>query len=283
MGKLQITDHDRGSAGLTYVYPVLSRRSGGLSIGINLNPNNACNWRCVYCQVPNLSRGSAPEIDVRRLENELRGMLASARSGEFYDLYGLDAEQRVIRDIAISGNGEPTSSRELPEVIAVIGNLCAEFDLLGRIKLVLITNGGLVHKPAVQTGLARWSALGGEVWFKFDSGTAEGIRRINRIHLTPETALRRLGLCAARCCTWVQTCVFALDGIPPSEREQQAYLDCLRQLQPRGIVIQGVLLYGLARPSMQPEAPRLSALPADWLNDLAGRIELLDIRARVNP
>ena len=48
---LTTTDHDRGSAGLTYVYPVISRRSGGLSIGINLNPNNACNWRCIYCQL----------------------------------------------------------------------------------------------------------------------------------------------------------------------------------------------------------------------------------------
>ena len=50
--------HDRDVAGLTYVYPVVSRRAGGVSVGINLSPNNACNWRCVYCQVPNLQRGA---------------------------------------------------------------------------------------------------------------------------------------------------------------------------------------------------------------------------------
>lgn len=34
--KLEVTNHSRDSAGLTYVYPVLSRRAGGVSIGINL-------------------------------------------------------------------------------------------------------------------------------------------------------------------------------------------------------------------------------------------------------
>jgi wyosine [tRNA(Phe)-imidazoG37] synthetase (radical SAM superfamily) len=57
-GRLTVADHDRGSAGLTYVYPVVSRRAGGVSVGINLNVNNACNWRCIYCQVPGLTRGA---------------------------------------------------------------------------------------------------------------------------------------------------------------------------------------------------------------------------------
>ena len=43
--RLRVDDHDRDSAGLTYVYPVISRRAGGVSVGINLNPNNACNWQ----------------------------------------------------------------------------------------------------------------------------------------------------------------------------------------------------------------------------------------------
>ena len=42
---LSVSDHDRNSAGLTYVYPVISRRAGGVSVGVNLNVNNACNWR----------------------------------------------------------------------------------------------------------------------------------------------------------------------------------------------------------------------------------------------
>ncbi len=64
--RLTILDHSRDSAGLIYVYPVISRRAGGISVGINLNVNNACNWRCIYCQVPGLSRGAPPPVDLPR-------------------------------------------------------------------------------------------------------------------------------------------------------------------------------------------------------------------------
>ena len=43
--------HDRAWRANRYVYPVVSRRSRGLSIGVNLNPDKACNFDCVYCQV----------------------------------------------------------------------------------------------------------------------------------------------------------------------------------------------------------------------------------------
>ena len=109
--RLNTTDHSRDSAGLTYVYPVISRRAGGVSIGINLNPNNACNWRCVYCQVPDLKRGSAPRIDLNTLERELRSFLHELVDGDFMQKH-VPPEVRKIHDIAISGNGEPTSAKE---------------------------------------------------------------------------------------------------------------------------------------------------------------------------
>jgi wyosine [tRNA(Phe)-imidazoG37] synthetase (radical SAM superfamily) len=282
MPRLTTTNHSRDSAGLTYVYPVISRRSGGLSIGVNLNPNNACNWRCVYCQVPNLTRGAAPDIDLDLLEEELRHLLDDALHGDFFERYQLPDEQRIIRDIAISGNGEPTSCREFDAVVGVIGQLCAEFDLFGAIKLVLITNGSLMHKPEVQRGVAHWSELGGEVWFKVDSATAEGLRRINNVNLSPETVRRHLEICARLCPTWIQTCLFAFDGAPPSEAEQQAYLEFLAELKARGIPVEGMLLYGLARPSMQAEAERLSALPGGWLEAMGRRIEAAGWRVRVS-
>ena len=80
---LGVEDHDRGAAGLEYVYPVVSRRARGVSVGVNLNPNDACNWRCVYCQVPGLVRGAAPEIDLARLEHELRGLLLEIARGDW--------------------------------------------------------------------------------------------------------------------------------------------------------------------------------------------------------
>ena len=43
--------HDRAAIGRRFVYVVRSRRSGGLSVGINLDPQQTCNFDCVYCEV----------------------------------------------------------------------------------------------------------------------------------------------------------------------------------------------------------------------------------------
>ncbi|MBS1137513.1 MAG: radical domain protein, partial [Proteobacteria bacterium] len=122
---LDTRDHNRESAGLTYVYPVISRRAGGVSVGINLNPNNACNWRCIYCQVPNLRRGSAPPIDLDLLGRELRGFLREALTGDFMRRSVPEDSRRVV-DIAISGNGEPTSAREFAQVIELVATVREE-------------------------------------------------------------------------------------------------------------------------------------------------------------
>ena len=79
-GRLSVVDHDREAAGLTYVYPVVSRRARGVSIGVNLNVNNACNWQCIYCQVPDLRRGGPPAVDLDRLREELTSFLRWASS-----------------------------------------------------------------------------------------------------------------------------------------------------------------------------------------------------------
>ena len=275
-------NHDRDSAGMTYVYPVVSRRAGGVSVGINLNPNNACNWACIYCQVPELQRGTAPDIDLARLETELRTMLADILHGDFMQTRVPEGARR-LNDIALSGNGEPTSARSFPQVIELIGRVMADLDLVDRIKLVLITNGSLADRPRVQDGLGKMAALNGEVWFKFDSATAAGMRAINQTRIAPEKQLERLAAAARLCPTWLQTCMFALDGAPPSEAEQAAYLDAVTRIRRGQIPVQGVLLYGLARPSMQPQAGRLSALPTAWLEAFAGKIRAAGLPVKVSP
>jgi wyosine [tRNA(Phe)-imidazoG37] synthetase (radical SAM superfamily) len=274
-------DHSRDSVGMTYVYPVISRRAGGVSVGINLNPNNACNWRCVYCQVPKLVRGAAPRIDLALLEFELTAFLQQLLHGDFMATRVPDGARR-LNDIAISGNGEPTSAREFAEVVGLIGRVMARFELVGSIKLVLITNGSLLDKPYVQDGVRRMAALNGEVWFKLDSATSAGLHAINNTELSPARQFEHLKIAASLCPTWLQTCVFELDGDAPSEAEQQAYLALLAKAQAEAVPLQGVLLYGLARPSLQPEAPRLRALPADWLEAFAARIRVLGIVVKVS-
>jgi wyosine [tRNA(Phe)-imidazoG37] synthetase (radical SAM superfamily) len=277
---LTASNHDRDNAQMAYVYPVVSRRAAGVSVGVNLNPNSACNWACVYCQVPDLTRGTAPDIDLAQLEAELRAMLTRILYGDFMQTR-VPAVVRRLNDIAVSGNGEPTSSKAFPQVIDLIGRVMADFNLVGRIKLVLITNGSLIDRPRVQAGLRKMAALNGEVWFKFDSATASGMRIINQTRISPDKQFERLGKAARLCPTWLQTCVFALDGAPPSEREQGAYLDAVARIRLQQIPVQGVLLYGLARPSMQPQASRLSPLPAEWLNDFAENIRTAGLPVKV--
>src|SRR5574343_1719680 len=116
---LTTDDHSRDSAGLLYVYPVVSRRAGGVSIGINLNPNNACNWACLYCQVENLTRGGPPPIDLDRLECELDAFLQDVLTGDFMQR-AVPPEARRLMDVAFSGNGEPTSAPEFAEAMVLV-------------------------------------------------------------------------------------------------------------------------------------------------------------------
>ncbi len=279
--RLSTSDHDRDAAGLTYVYPVVSRRARGVSIGINLNPNDACNFRCVYCQVPGLGYGNAPELHPLLLERQLADFLDQALAGDWMERF-VPEGSRVLRDIAFSGNGEPTSSEQLPEVVAIVGRLLAQRGQLGKLKLVLITNGSLVHRGHVRRALELFAPLAGEVWFKLDSATSEGQARINSYKGGLERVRTNLRLAASLCPTWIQTCVFDWNG-PPSAAERAAYLAFLSAERAAGTPLSGVLLYGLARESHQPEAPELSPLPAEWLEALAEEIRALGLEVRVSP
>lgn len=276
---LKTEDHSRDSAAMRYVYPVISRRAGGVSVGINLNPNNACNWRCIYCQVPELRRGGPPPIDLALLERELNEFLRQAESGDFMATR-VPIGARQLVDVAFSGNGEPTSAAEFAAAVAVVEKVLAMHGLAGAVIIRLITNGSLLDRKGVQEGIARIGRAGGEVWFKLDAGTAVGLARINGTRARPERVARRLAGCAALAPTWVQTCLFRLDGELPEESETQAYLALLGPLAP---ALAGVHLYSLARPSLQREAPRLGRMEAVSLEKIAQRIRQLGLTVRVNP
>lgn len=278
-GHLTPANHNRDVVGMRYIYPVVSRRAGGVSVGINLNVNNACNWRCIYCNVPELTRGSPPPIELDVLEQELRTFLNDVLHGDFMQQHVHEAD-RQLKDIAFSGNGEPTSAKEFPQVLELVEKVLKEYGLLGNIKVRLITNGSLMDKPAVLDSMRHLAQCNGEVWFKVDAGTKEGIARINDVTLNPQSHIQRLVSCAKACPTFIQTCMFGLDGNPPAEADIAAYLALISQVKE---VIHGVHLYGLARQSLQPEASRLTRLSAEWLEAMAERIRQLGIKVYVSP
>ena len=277
---LTIEDHRRDSAGLRYVYPVISRRAGGVSIGINLNVNNACNWACVYCQVENLTRGGPPSIDLELLERELESFLGDALHGDFLSREA-PADARRLMDIAFSGNGEPTSATEFPEAVRAVRRVLERHGLAGKLPVRLITNGSLLHRPGVRDGIRMLGELGGEVWFKIDRATATEVETINGVPMDAGKIRGNLSRCAGLATTWVQTCWFALDGVVPDAAARDAYCALLAPVAPR---LAGVHLYGLARPPMQPAAPRLQRLDAAELEKFAAEIrEKTGIRVSVSP
>jgi len=273
-------DHNRDVTGMTYIYPVVSRRAQGVSVGINLNVNNACNWRCIYCQVPNLTRGGPPAIDLAQLKQELNSMMQALLHGDFMQRYVAESDRRLM-DIAFSGNGEPTTCKQFGEVLDIVAEVMQQYDLIQQdVKVRLITNGSQMDKVEVQAWMKKLALINGEVWFKIDAGNRAGFARINDIQMTPEAHIKRLKTCAALCPTLVQTCMFALDEIAPSEADIADYLALIKQVSSE---IKGVHLYSVARPSYQPEAPRLGRLDEAWLNQMAERIGTLAIPVYVNP
>lgn len=277
--RLSVADHSRDSAGMSYVYPVVSRRAGGVSIGINLNTNNACNWRCIYCQVPGLVRGAAPEVDLTVLAAELDSMLESVVQGDFMTARVPVALRKLV-DIAFSGNGEPTSSRQFAAAVELVIAALGKWHLRESVPVRVITNGSWMDRASVQAAIARIGASGGEIWFKVDAVTESTSKAINGVKLDRTILARRLTACARHCPTWVQTCLFNVDGLPLSDSDQSELVQFLGE---HSGVIRGVHLYSLARTPALPGSERLSPANEAYMNEVARRVQEKGLTVTVSP
>lgn len=276
MSVLTIHDHTRCFANYTYVYPVVSRRSNGVSLGINLNVNNACNWRCIYCQVDNLQRGKPVSIDLLKLEFELDEMLNWIINGDFVDKFAPPHLQR-FNDICLSGNGESTLSKDFASVVGIIANLRLKYKLTTCVKTILITNGSEMDKSHVQDGVGLLSKLNGEIWFKIDTVTTLGIEKVNQVHLTLESIRRRLLLSSSCCKTYVQTCYFRVSGVDPHVDEIDAYINFICSVKGK---IAGVLLYSTARNPALAEGMEISSVNENFLRNIVLRLKNKGIQAQ---
>src|SRR5262245_3641849 len=171
-------DHARLFDENRFVYPVLSRRSGGISIGVNLNPDKICNFDCIYCQVDRRSQSETRFVETTALIDELRTTLDLVTSGQIYEspkFREVPAYLRRLNDIAFSGDGEPTTYKNFDEIIAACAEVKRQTEFRisdcglrienqapksairnpqSEIKMVLITNASMFHRPHVERGLA---------------------------------------------------------------------------------------------------------------------------------
>lgn len=276
MSKLTFTDHSRKFNDLTYIYPVLSRRSQGVSLGINLNVNNACNWRCIYCQVENLVRGKPENIDLKKLELELDYMLNKIVNEDFIKIVEPEALQR-FNDISISGNGESTLSKQFLKVVEIIAKLRQKYNLENKVKTILITNGSEIERKDILLALQTLNLNNGEIWFKVDCISEIAMQRINQVNLSLESVIKRLRLAADICKTYIQTCLFKTNIEDPDKNEIELYLDFLSQVKNN---IAGVLLYSIARPPALIEGQGLSKVSEQYLENIALRIAKMGINVK---
>jgi wyosine [tRNA(Phe)-imidazoG37] synthetase (radical SAM superfamily) len=266
--------HSRDFIDFEYVYPVVSRRSRGVSVGINLNLNNTCNWRCVYCQVDNLVRGMPTTVNIDLLHEELRRLIVWILHGDFYETYVSQEHLRRLNDICISGNGEPTLSMQLQEVVEVIKSLRTEFNL-EDIKSILITNGSRIYRNDVQASISQLSTCNGEVWFKIDASNSDSAKFVNQVNINMNHVVESASMISGICKTYIQTCLFYVD------KKLQFDIEAYKTLLSRINGVAGIQLYTVAR---EPKASKLNitSVSADDLQSIADSIrQTVDLKVEV--
>ena len=240
--------HPRRFEDFQYVYPVLSRRSHGISIGINTNPDKVCNFDCIYCQVDRTVPSAIQDFNLAVAEEELRAMLEIVKSGELAHHPPFDsvpADKLRLNDIALSGDAEPTT---LP-------NFSATIEMIARVKpsgtkIVLITDAGGLDRADVKRGLEIMDANNGEVWAKLDAGTEEYFQLINRTKIPFSRILKNIAACAKERPIVIQSLFMNAHGVGPGDGEIAAYCQVLRDVVAAGGRIQLVQVYTIARKPM---------------------------------
>lgn len=259
--KIGPVENHRGREGGALVYPVLSRRSGGLSIGINLFPDRKlCSFDCPYCEV--FPFETEEEFSPEIMAEDLCAVIK--RSIE---------QNIIIKDICFSGNGEPTMSPYFPEALVKAAAIRDEY--APGAALVLITNGtGLLNAASFE--LLKNAATGKEalkIWLKLDAGTPEWYEKIDRSRISYNDLTGKIKEFVHCAPVTIQTMLCAIDGKgPPPEEEQawEALVMDLVKVSGEGKGIMSFQLYGKARPA--PEDPLAESLPTAYLDTRAGSL-----------
>jgi len=273
--------HSREFTANRYVYPVLSRRAGGISIGVNLNPDKFCNFRCIYCQIDRTEPGETDAVDLATLADELDRMLELVASGDLFRgarFRNTPLPLRRLNDIALSGNGEPTACRNFDEAV----DACAEVRRrrkLDDVKLVLITNATRFHESRVRRALETLDANNGEIWAKLDAGTEDYYRLVDRSPVPWRRILDNLRETAIARPIVIQSLFLRVYGQSPPPAELEAYCDRLREITAAGGRIKLVQVHTIARRPAEAWATALSDAEVDAIAEAVRRRTELPVAA----
>jgi len=244
-----------------YVYAVLSRRAGGVSIGVNLSPHKGCNFDCSYCQVDRRTPATVKTVELPILRDEIAAAFAAAKTGALYDeprFAGTPKEMLVLADVAFAGDGEPTNEPWFPESARVV---VEEKERAGfaALPVRVISNATVFHKPKVAETLRYLDAHALDVWAKLDAGTEAYYRFVDRTDVPFQRVLDNLLSCGRERPTTIQSLFARHHGAAPSREEIAAYADRLRALREGGARIPWVQIHTVSRPPaesfVQPLTP----------------------------
>jgi len=272
------TLHSRSWQANRYVYPVISRRSRGLSIGVNLNPDKVCNFDCIYCCVDRTVTPTVREVDLDVLRDELLHMLQLAASGEIWKQPPFDSTPpplRRINDVAFSGDGEPTAFQKFGEACTLAADLLQQVGL-PDVKIVVITNATLFHQLRVKRALEFLDERNGEIWAKLDAGTDAYYHLVERTSIPLKRVLDNVADAGRFRPIVIQSLFMNIQGAGPTDDEIAAYVERLRELVERGCQIKLVQVYTVARRTAEdyvaPLAPSL-------IDAIAARVQALGLTA----
>lgn len=261
-----------------YVYPVIARRSRGLSIGVNLNPDGACNFDCVYCCVDRTGTRPGARVDLERLESELRTLIemrdAIFDEPEFRDI---PAAYRRLNDIAFSGDGEPTAVPSFTKAADIVVRVKRECGLKG-VKIVVITDACYLKRPHVVEALALLDQNDGEIWAKLDAGTDAWFRKVNRSNVPLQFVLENIVSAAKIRPVVIQAMFLRLHDEPPSAAEIRTWADRLSWIVAQGGQIKLVQVYTVARRTTESF---VSPLTVEELDAIAGAARAAGLTAEI--
>lgn len=240
--------------------PYDSRRFGK-SLGVNPLPAGAklCNLDCVYCECS--SSAWSPDWELRPqfpdAENVARALNRAAVQFAADDL----------DSITIAGNGEPTLSPHLDEIVDVV---CQARDRdWPQAQTVILTNGTTCHAAGVRGPLAKLDAR----IVKLDAGSNWILEQLNRPagKLSVAELVRRISMMPE---IIVQS-MFVQGPVDNTRPEHvKAWIRWLEQISPAGVQI-----YSLDR---EPALAWVRAVPRGTLESIARQVaQKMGIPARV--
>lgn len=264
------TSHPRLFETNRFVYPVVSRRSHGVSLGVNLNPDKVCNFDCIYCQVDRVSAAETKFVDLQQLLDELDHALTMVTSGELFShppFTGTPPALRRLNDIAFSGDGEPTTYKNFDEIIERCAAIKRKHDL-DAVKMVLITNASMFHRPAVERGLALLDQNNGEVWAKLEAGTEQYYKLVERTTIPFRQVLDNIAAAARVRPLVIQSLFMRIHGAPPTPAELDAFCDRLNEITAAGGKLKLVQVYTVARKPAESFVQPLTNAEVDAIVEL---------------